>query len=342
MENKNIFINASNIHSGGGKTLLNGLLQALKTRKESIYLFVDPRYHINFDLPESLVIIKINKFLRFSVASRIKQISNKKSDQIIYFGNLPPIKKFKSLHVSLLLSSRFYVDSISMKGFKITDSIKIYFEKLYFKFFIKNVSHIIVQTSSMSKKLTEFGFKKKISVLPFDDLGPVELKKISNKEPSSFIYVASLIPYKNHKRLLKAWNLLKDLGLNPKLYLTVDNDCDLKKWIKFFIKQNNLNIELLENLSRKELIERYIKTEVLIYPSLFEAYGLPLIEAKKYQMKIISSDLDYCWDFLSPDEFFNPEDVHSIVRAVKRYLKVKPNLDKIYNSKEFLNKVIKP
>ena len=59
------------------------------------------------------------------------------------------------------LSSRFYVDSISMKGFKWKDIIKIYLEKLYYKLFIKNVSQVIVQTSTMRDKLLESGFKKK-------------------------------------------------------------------------------------------------------------------------------------------------------------------------------------
>ena len=55
-----------------------------------------------------------------------------------------------------------------------------------------------------------------------------------------------------------------------------------------------------------ELINTYSKVQTLIYPSLFEAYGLPLVEAKKYKMKIICSDLDYCWDFIEPDDFFSP------------------------------------
>jgi len=80
--------------------------------------------------------------------------------------------------------------------------------------------------------------------------------------------------------------------------------------------------------------------EALIYPSLFEAYGLPLIEAKKYQMKIIASDLDYCWDFIEPDYFFNPYDVQSITRSVKRFLEIKTDLDIIYKPKDFFKKIL--
>ena len=78
--------------------------------------------------------------------------------------------------------------------------------------------------------------KKKISTWAFDDLGNQAFDKNSVKEKNTFIYVASLLPYKNHKRLLRAWNQLKIQGICPKLYLTIDGDSFLKKWIK-----NNLS-----------------------------------------------------------------------------------------------------
>ena len=337
---KNVFVNAINMHSGGGRTLMNGLLKGLIERKEKVFLYVDKRFNVNYNLPKSINLIKINKFSRYKIDSLINK-KVKSNDIIIYFGNLPPLINFKTQNVKLLLSSRFYVDSINMKGFKLIDILKIYFEKIYFQLFIKNVSEIIVQTSSMSNKLRQFGFKKKISVLPYDDIDRNSgFNEKIIKKPSTFIYVASLLPYKNHKRLLNAWYLLKKSNINPKLYLTIDEKNNTEKWIRNFINNHNLNVELLENLNRDELIKKYIETEVLIYPSLFEAYGLPLIEAKKYNMKIISSDLDYCWDFLTPDDFFNPYDHNSIYRSIKRYLNIEPNLDKVVSPKEFLNKVI--
>jgi glycosyltransferase involved in cell wall biosynthesis len=230
-----------------------------------------------------------------------------------------------------------------MKGFAWASIAKIYLDKMYYKLFIKNVSQVIVQTKSMHDKLIESGFKKSISILAFDDLENIEFEKNEKfkKEKNSFIYVASLFPYKNHKRLLYAWNKLNYEGIRPKLYLTLDDDSPVKKWIKDFVLLNNLNVIFLENISREELLTFYSKIEVLIYPSLFEAYGLPLVEAKKYKMKIIASDLDYCWDFIVPDDFFNPLDVNSISRSIKRFLKKKKKLDIIYNSKDFFNKILK-
>jgi glycosyltransferase involved in cell wall biosynthesis len=340
MNKGKLIVNASNCHHGGGKTLIHGFLKGVSNHIQTL-LYVDDRLEINFPINKSIKIIRTNRYSRFFVGLKIKNLA-KKNDKIIYFGNLPPYINFSCDNVLLQLSSRFYVDSISMKGFKLKDIVKIYLEKLYFKLFIKNVSQVIVQTSTMYNKLIESGFKKRISIWAFDDLGNQAYKKNEKieKEKNTFIYVASLLPYKNHKRLLKTWKQLKSEGICPKLYLTIDGNSVLKKWIKNFVSKNQLNVIFLDNVSREELLLIYHKVEALIYPSLFEAYGLPLIEAKKYKMKIIASDLDYCWDFIEPDYFFNPYDLNSIARSVKRFLKKKKDLDIIYDPKEFFNKIL--
>jgi glycosyltransferase involved in cell wall biosynthesis len=335
-----IFVNASNCHSGGGKTLLNAFLKGLSGDIEVI-VYVDSRFELSQNLNKSVRLIKVNRLKRVMVAFTIKKCA-KRTDKIFYFGNLPPLVRFKSKNVILLLSSRFYVDSISMKGFHITTAVKIFLEKIYYKIFIKNISHIIVQTSSMYEQLIENGTRQKISIWAFDDMGnsAQNIKDAYKKEPSTFMYVASLLPYKNHKRLLMAWNLLKSKNINAKLYLTIDDDTRLRKWIENIITKNNLNVTILYNLKRTELMGIYSKVETLIYPSLFEAYGLPLIEAKKYKMKVLAADLDYCWNFIEPDDYFNPYDVKSIARAVKRSLNMKDQLDKIYTPNEFFKKLI--
>lgn len=340
MNKGKLIINASNCHQGGGKTLINGFLKGVSGGIQTI-VYVDDRLEIDSPINESIKIIRINRLIRFMVDFKIKKIT-KKEDKILYFGNLPPYINLKCDNVMLQLSNRFYVDSISMTGFNLRGIIKINLEKFYFKLFIKNVNHIIVQTTTMYNLLIDSGFKKKISIWAFDDLGNQSLNnnEIVKKEKNTFIYVASLLPYKNHQRLLKAWKKLKKYQICPKLYLTIDGNSFLKKWIKNYVKKNDLNVVFLEDINREKLLLIYRKVETLIYPSLFEAYGLPLIEAKKHKMKIIASDLDYCWDFIEPDYFFNPYDVGSISRAIKRFLKEENKLDTIYTPNEFFNKIL--
>jgi len=339
MNSPRIIVNAANCHIGGGRTLLNGFLKGLKSYCGEVIVYVDARFIHNIALSENVTFIKVNRFKRYKITLDIKK-RIKPDDIILYFGNLPPFSKIKSNNVYLMLSSRFYVDRISFKGFKLKSILTIGAEKLYFKMFIKNIDHLIVQTTSMKNLVLKTGFDRNIFIWPFHDLDILNNSPIhssSKKDVGSFIYVASLVPYKNHQRLLEAWKILKNENLNPKLYLTVDSDNALSKWIISFVKENKLNVSLLFNLSRNELLSYYEKSDVLIYPSLFEAYGLPLIEAKSYNLKVIAADLDYCWDFIHPDGWFNPVDVNSISRAIKRYLMTSNNLDKVLTPTEFIN-----
>ena len=182
--------------------------------------------------------------------------------------------------------------------------------------------------------------KSNIYILPFDDsvnIKPKKIKKIKN----SFLYVASTLPYKNHIRLIKAFNILNEFTSEYTLFITLDSNIDkISLTIKNEIKKNKLNVVLLENISRDTLLTYFEKVENLIYPSLFEAYGLPLVEAKRYNMKIISADLDYAWDLIKPDDFFNPYSSLSIFRALTRTLGINIPKNKILKPKQFINKLL--
>ena len=103
---------------------------------------------------------------------------------------------------------------------------------------------------------------------------------------------------------------------------------------------NKLNVILLENISRSELMNIYKSCEYLIFPSYFEAYGLPLIEAVNYKLKILAADVDYCWDLITPNDYFNPHDVSSIERCILRAIEMKIPKADILNPKDFINKII--
>ena len=66
----------------------------------------------------------------------------------------------------------------------------------------------------------------------------------------------------------------------------------------------------------------YSKCKALVFPSFVETLGLPLIEAKRYELDVLASELDYVRDIVEPNETFDPQSSLSIYRAIKRYLKI--------------------
>ena len=78
----------------------------------------------------------------------------------------------------------------------------------------------------------------------------------------------------------------------------------------------------------------------MIFPSFVETLGLPLIEAKKFKLDVLASELDYVRDILDPVETFDPHSARSICRSVKRFLKVTDGKTEIFTPVDFIKTLI--
>ena len=122
----------------------------------------------------------------------------------------------------------------------------------------------------------------------------------------------------------------------------IDDDSFVSEYnfIKTFIDENKLNVSIKPRLNRQDLLGYFTKVSALIYPSVFEAYGLPLIEAQKINLPIIASELDYVRDLIDPNESFAPHSPRSISRSVKRFLAIKEVRPPILTSEQLLKEIL--
>ncbi len=337
-----VVINASNIHIGGGKTILADFLAAAKQFLDiNFHIYIDPRFDESDFAASNILFEKIPISKRGLVFDKIEKITCK-DDIIIYFGNLPPQSRHNS-KVILLQSNRFLVDSFPLTGLTLKTKIRILIERFLFKRGIKNVDYLIVQSQSMADcidKIHKHSEEPIVKVWPYKNID--EVKSNNSKDKSRFIYVASLEPYKNHLTLIDAWVLLKDLDINPKLYLTIDNDNfpNDYDYIEQKIKFHNLNISIKPRLSRDELMFYFSQSDCLIYPSFFESYGLPIVEAMQMNIPIIASELDFVRDLVDPEETFDPKSSKSISRAVIRFLGHQNKKTEVISGKSFIEKLL--
>ena len=121
--------------------------------------------------------------------------------------------------------------------------------------------------------------------------------------------------------LIEAWKIMAKHGIFPTLCLTIDKNNDLKlfRWIEARRKKYNLKIEMVGELKHSEVQDLYNRSSVLIYPSLIESLGLPLLEAAASGISIIASDLDYVHDIIKPTAVFNPYCPQSIADTLMNY-----------------------
>jgi len=100
-----------------------------------------------------------------------------------------------------------------------------------------------------------------------------------------------------------------------------------------------LRIHTLGVLPHDQLLALYRESKALIYPSGFESFGLPLVEAKMAGLPVLAPELDYVRDIVNPVESFDPSSPISIARAVKRFLNEKHSTFKLVDAQSFLNHV---
>ena len=276
-----MIINASNMYSGGGKVmLLDFLSSAVKFTNINFILFVSPLFNSDPFKANHIEFRPTPMSQRFFVDLRIKKLS-KPNDLIGYFGNIPPLIRHNN-KVILLQSNRYLLENYPLSGFPVLVKIDLIGERMLFKLFNKNVDWIIVQSLVMKDLLVKMGISNDIAkIMPFKNKDAIVLENVEKIE-NSFLYVASGDPHKNHMNLVHAWSLLAEENIWPTLFLTLDKSMPVYNKISDFKINNKLDIIFLEKIPREDLLIYYQKVSALIYPSCFESYGLPLLEAKNY------------------------------------------------------------
>ena len=93
MRTKNLrcFVNASNLHVGGGAVLLKDFIGATKSFPDNEFIiYVDPRFEVPKGFKNNIFIFEIRKTMRWTVTQKIEKQA-KENDIVIYLNNLPPI-----------------------------------------------------------------------------------------------------------------------------------------------------------------------------------------------------------------------------------------------------------
>jgi glycosyltransferase involved in cell wall biosynthesis len=331
-----IFIVAYNVNSGGGLILLEELLVGIPNNQEFV-LYADSRVNIKF--AHNINVKKVNPSLisRFKAELEIRSNSREK-DLVFCFGNFPPLFNLKAF-VTVFFQNRILVDNTNISNFKFKKFLRLFFERIIFKFIAIHADEYIVQSESMRDLLIKNIKNIPTRVSPFTKNFNFSKKKTHRKQDVNkyvFIYPASLDPHKNHINLVMAWKVLLDKKLKPKLLLTTNKALFLKEFSELTGLVSVLNISFVGHVSHEILSKIYSESDCLIYPSISESYGLPLVECNLNNMPIIASELDFVRDVCNPVETFNPNSSRSIAAAVARFLGRQDRLTTPLTGKSFM------
>ena len=115
----------------------------------------------------------------------------------------------------------------------------------------------------------------------------------SIKYPFSYaIFPASAARHKNHYELLRAWKIMKDSDPNFDLKLILcgrgtQNDQNISSAIDLFRLENY--VETIDWVSREEYWRLLRHADFVVFPSMYEGFGLPLLEAMSAGVPVVST-----------------------------------------------------
>jgi len=317
-----LLIDAVYIHESGAKVLLEYFVEQLIEQRKDFFILFDTRLTIScIDklAPEQYRIVKASEDNRKKCYETIQN----NITAVFCFANIPPpisinkIPVYIYFHNVLLLSDLFEKNHYSLTG-----KLLLWVKRIYIQWKNKPAYHWIVQSERIS---TEVASKlsvnnNHIQVLPF--YRDYVSAQAHAHQLDKFIYVADGVPQKNHSILLQAWEYLYDTyQLTPELHLTIPTRfTDLIAAIEL-LKLKGIKVINHGVISKAELNLLYQQCGYLIFPSLRESFGLPLLEAVQAGCGVLAADLPYVSDVIEPSALFNPMDVESIVNLLTAILK---------------------
>ena len=299
-------VDCSYLNSFGGETIVKLFLNSLPANQLNTFFFLfDKRLNKDLyrEIPTTLYITinssHINRYFFYKKRKSEFQL-------ILCLANIPPPIRIQQktiiyFHNALLLN--LFKNELSFKSRFI-----FYLKKSYLKFFNSSSYIWVVQTALMEKSLKDIFNNNPIYKYPIFQ----SVYYSSLKDKNIFFYPSSLLTHKNHSRLLAGFLMAaKCTNKEIKLHLTIKKE---KLFLNEFPK--NLKVEYHGTLSENRVNELYNSCEFVIYPSLIESFGLPLIEASNYSCKVIASNLPYVHEIVKPSLTFDPYSVESISNSI--------------------------
>ena len=165
--------------------------------------------------------------------------------------------------------------------------------------------------------------------------GNAFLKKYGIIKPY-LLYVGNAYPHKNLERLVLVFKKLVQSGFDKQLVLVGKNDYFYQR-LKKFIQNNKVKqVVITDYIDDVDLEKLYRKAEAFVFPSLYEGFGLPPLEALIYGLPVISSNKSSLPEILGNQvRYFNPESEKEMMEAILKYSQqVKINKADIVGLKE--------
>ena len=244
--------------------------------------------------------------------------------------------------------SPFYVSNLNDLKFDYKFTLFTLFYKWLYKINIKKNTAVIAQQQWIADFFTtKLSAKSTIVAKPSETLAVKDIASSSfvklNNDKVIFFYPALARTFKNFELLLNAFDFLRnnDNIIYKKIELVLTLDKNSSRYEKsLFNKYSHLKqVKFVGRLSKEEVENYYINSDVVAFPSKLETWGLPITEAKSFNKPILLADMPYAYETLGDYnlvKFINVNDYEELANTIKSIV-LKKNVFSASKFKESTN-----
>ncbi|WP_013323523.1 glycosyltransferase family 4 protein [Gloeothece verrucosa] len=195
----------------------------------------------------------------------------------------------------------------------------------YFRYYIPQVlqqaGHIVCNSQATAQDIIDFfGISaQKITPIPLA-YDATHFRPLNLPKPSQpyFIYLGRPNPYKNLPRLLQAFAQLKNRN-DYQLWIAGPSDRRYTPKLQTAVEELGLThqVKFLDYVSYGQLPVILNRALALVFPSLWEGFGLPVLEAMACGVPVITSNLSSLPEVAGDAAILiNPDQTHEITAAM--------------------------
>ena len=298
---------------GAGRYIINLIRSLLRIDKKNTYVLTG-RYITGEYLPE-IYDLK-SQFPDNKIKLEFYGTTSKKLklwDKIRF-----PLLELKGLKADILHCPDYLIPPTMNKNIILTvhDLAFIRFPEFNFDWFIKKYTGEIKRNARISKKIIADSESTRNDIVNFFGIDPARVevvylaaddifRKLSEKEKSTevlkkyqldnkyILSVGTIEPRKNFAALIRAFNNIKKSKTGSGYKLVIVGRTGWKSEATYQERENSPysdDILFTGRITDQDLVQLYNWAELFVYPSLFEGFGLPPLEAMSCGLPVIAYD----------------------------------------------------
>jgi len=261
----------------------------------------------------------------------------------------PPIE-FLGFKADILHCPDYLIPPTLNKNIVLTihDLAFIRFPEFNFDWFIKKYTGEVKKNARISKRVIADSESTKNDIVRFFKIDPAKVevvylaadsifKKLPEKEKDISVLkkykinkkyilsVGTIEPRKNFITLIEAFNHIKQKKADFSYKLVIAGRTGWKSEATYLERENSPyrdDILFIGRVPDKDLVQIYNQAELFVYPSLFEGFGLPPLEAMSCGLPVMASDSSSLKEVVGDAGILVPsEDHREISRQILYVLK---------------------